>query len=163
MAASAQNEDLDGRASLDGAPLAERERAILVGVELRREQTRARGHGALSRAQAAGATLSLDDSLVELEELTRTAGAEIAGVVRQKLDQPVSATFIGRGKVEELKELCQETGANLIIFGDELLPSQQRNLENALQLKIVDRTALILDIFAQRARTREGRRSSRIL
>ena len=156
LAAGGSGDAVDGRAAGDTTKLGQRERAVLVGVELHREQTRARSVVALSRAQAAGATLSLDDSLVELDELARTAGAEIAGVVRQKLDRPDSATFIGKGKVEELKELCQVLGADLVIFDDELAPSQQRNLENALRLKIVDRTALILDIFALRARTREG-------
>jgi GTP-binding protein HflX len=132
------------------------ERAVLVGVELRDEASRARGNGALARARGAGATLRLYDSLAELEQLTLTAGADIVGEVTQKLDHPDPATFIGKGKVEELKELVQETRADLVIFDDELTPSQQRNLENALRVKIVDRTALILDIFAQRAHTREG-------
>jgi GTP-binding protein HflX len=105
---------------------------------------------------AAGATLTMEDSLAELEQLARTAGADIAGVLTQRLDTPDPATFIGKGKVEELKDLRQATDADLVIFDEELTPSQQRNLENALQVKIVDRTALILDIFAQRARTREG-------
>jgi GTP-binding protein HflX len=96
------------------------------------------------------------DSLAELEQLARTAGAEIAGLITQKLDTPDPATYLGKGKVDELKEMRQENEADLVIFDDELTPSQQRNLENALQVKIVDRTALILDIFAQRARTREG-------
>src|SRR5687768_13802360 len=155
----------DGGVAVDGAPDATKrgegvettagaERAILVGAEVWRES--GRGAGATSRARTAGATLSAADSLAELERLALTAGAEVCGVLVQKLDRPEPATFLGKGKVEELKDLRLETGADLVIFDVELTPSQQRNLENALQIKIVDRTALILDIFAQRARTREG-------
>ena len=147
----------DGRRSnglIDLTP--QPERAVLIGVDLYRETPRDKSVDAHARARNAGATLAMEDSLAELEELARTAGAEIVGVLTQKLDRPEPATFIGKGKVEELKELCLEQDADLVIFDDELTPSQQRNLENALKLKIVDRTALILDIFAQRARTREG-------
>jgi GTP-binding protein HflX len=142
----------DGMIDLTPRP----ERAILVGVELHRETLRGRNVAARTAAARAGATLSMADSLAELEQLARTAGAEIVGVITQKLDTPDPATFAGKGKVEEIKDLRQESQADLIVFDDELTPSQQRNLENALQVKIVDRTALILDIFAQRARTREG-------
>ena len=131
------------------------ERAILVGADLRHPGVRGRTEQA-DRRRAAGATLSFEDSLEELEELARTAGAEVAGRLTQKLDHPDPATFLGKGKVEELRDLVAEQRADLVIFDEELTPSQQRNLENALKLKIVDRTALILDIFAQRARTREG-------
>ena len=127
------------------------ERALLVGADLRRVGPQGRGRG-----RRDGATLTAEDSLLELEQLADTAGAEVVGALLQKLDRPDPATFVGKGKVEELKTLRQETGADLVIFDDELTASQQRNLENALQIKIVDRTALILDIFAQRARTREG-------
>ncbi|HEX2516141.1 MAG TPA: GTPase HflX [Chloroflexota bacterium] len=149
------------------------ERAVLVGVDLRQPQARSRDEsapngtpsGVLSGTQdgappgapgGSGATLSAADSLAELEQLAWTAGAEVVGTLTQRLGRPDSATFLGKGKVEELRALVQETGANLVIFDEELTPSQQRNLENALRLKIVDRTALILDIFAMRARTREG-------
>ena len=131
------------------------ERAILVGADLRHPGVRGRTEQAVRR-RAAGATLSAEDSLEELEELARTAGAAVAGRIMQKLDHPDPATFIGKGKVEELRDLIAAEGADLVIFDEELTPSQQRNLENALKLKIVDRTSLILDIFAQRARTREG-------
>src|SRR5688500_18771021 len=131
------------------------ERAILVGADLRHPGVRGRTDQA-SRRRAAGATLSPEDSMAELEELARTAGAEVAGRLMQKLDHPDPATFLGKGKVEELRDLVAEQRADLVIFDEELTPSQQRNLENALKIKIVDRTALILDIFAQRARTREG-------
>lgn len=149
------------RQSADGSSSTQTvERAVLVGAELRHDSAPGKSDGehgsAADRARAAGATLSAEASLAELEQLARTAGATIAGALVQKLERPHPATFLGKGKVEELKALRQETGADMVIFDDELTPSQQRNLENALQVKIVDRTALILDIFAQRARTREA-------
>ena len=97
------------------------------------------------------------DSLKELAQLAETAGAEVLGMTWQKRDRPDSALFIGRGKVQEISLLRQEKNANLIIFDDELSPAQQRNLEKALGVKVLDRTALILDIFAQRARSHEGK------
>jgi GTP-binding protein HflX len=95
--------------------------------------------------------------VAELAELARTAGAEVVGQAIQKLDQPNAATYIGKGKVEQVASECREAEANVVIFDDELSPSQQRNLEKALGTKVIDRTALILDIFATRAHTREGR------
>lgn len=139
-----------------GSTTAGAERAILVGVELRQPLARSRDGSAPHDGRASGASLGVDDSLAELEQLAWTAGAEVAGTLTQKMDHPDGTTFLGKGKVEELRSLCAETGADLVIFDEELTPSQQRNLENALKIKIVDRTALILDIFAQRARTREG-------
>lgn len=118
--------------------IASRERALLVGVE--------RPSG-----------WSVSDSLQELAQLSETAGAEVLGAVTQKKDRPDPAYFIGKGKLDELRLLRQEQGANLIIFDDELSPAQQRNLEQTLGIKIIDRTALILDIFAQRARSHEGK------
>jgi GTP-binding protein HflX len=100
---------------------------------------------------------SLEGSLAELGELARTAGAEIVGSVTQRLSTPTPATFVGRGKLEEIASLRADTDYDLVIFDDELSPAQQRNLERALGVKVVDRTALILDIFAGRARTHEGR------
>ncbi len=97
------------------------------------------------------------DSLVELGELARTAGAQVVGSTSQRLEHPNSATYIGKGKLEEVVEEARHLGANTVIFDDELSPSQQRNLERAIGAKVIDRTALILDIFAMRARTREGR------
>lgn len=99
----------------------------------------------------------MEDSLEELAELANTAGAEIVGVGTQKLDNPVPATFIGPGKAEEFAEVCRLDKVDTIIFDDELSPAQSRNLEGLFECKILDRTALILDIFAQRARTREGK------
>lgn len=97
------------------------------------------------------------ESLDELAELARTAGAVVVGRTSQHLRHPNPATYIGKGKLEEVIEGVRESGANVVIFDDELSPSQQRNLENALGVKVIDRTALILDIFATRARTKEGR------
>lgn len=98
----------------------------------------------------------LDDSLAELAQLARTAGAEVVGSLTQRLDRPTAAYLIGKGKLEELSSLKDEVGYNLVIFDEELSPAQQRNIERALGVKIIDRTALILDIFAKRAQTREG-------
>jgi GTP-binding protein HflX len=111
----------------------------------------------LVAADLHGALLPADQSLDELAELARTAGAEVVGRTTQKLEHPNVATYIGKGKLEELKEARGQADANVVIFDDELSPSQQRNLERALDVKVIDRTALILDIFATRAQTAEGR------
>jgi GTP-binding protein HflX len=95
-------------------------------------------------------------SLEELAQLALTAGADVVGRSVQRLERPTSAYYVGRGKVQELASLSHRLGYGTIIFDDELSPSQQRNLEDALQIKVLDRTALILDIFAQHAHTREG-------
>src|SRR2546426_9853530 len=96
-------------------------------------------------------------ALDELRELAASAGARIIGEVIQHRDRPDPATFIGKGKVEELHEEVVVEGVDVVIFDDELSPSQAKNLEEALDTKIVDRTGLILDIFARRARTKEGK------
>jgi GTP-binding protein HflX len=101
--------------------------------------------------------LPATESLTELTELANTAGAEVVGTTTQRLDHPNVATYIGKGKVDEVKEISRGLDANVVIFDDELSPSQQRNLEKSLGTKVIDRTALILDIFATRAQTREGR------
>jgi len=118
------------------------ERAVLVGLERS-------GHD----------RWALQDSLDELRELVRTAGPEVVDVITQKRDKPDAATFIGRGKAEEIAAFCQQKSANLVIFDDDLSPAQGRNLGEAFgeKVKVLDRTELILDIFAQRARTREGK------
>ncbi len=103
------------------------------------------------------ALLHAAESILELAELAKTAGAEVIGSLTQSLDHPVSATYIGKGKVQEVVEEVKRLEANVVIFDDELSPSQQRNLERELGVKVIDRTALILDIFATRAQTREGR------
>ena len=114
------------------------ERALLVGVERYGQW-------------------DVQDSLQELSQLAETAGAVVVGMTWQKRDKADAALYIGRGKVEEIALLRQTQQANLILFDDELSPAQQRNLEQAIGCKVVDRTALILDIFAQRARTYEGK------
>ncbi len=103
------------------------------------------------------ALLPAVESLQELAELAKTAGAVVVGSTTQKLEHPNVATYIGSGKVEEVVLERKRLEANVVIFDDELSPSQQRNLEKALGVKVIDRTALILDIFATRAQTREGR------
>ena len=98
---------------------------------------------------------SVEESLEELAFLARTAGAEVVSTISQRLDKH-SHRYLGTGKLEELKLLLSEGDCSLAIFDDELTPTQQRNLENALEIKVIDRTALILDIFSRHASTREG-------
>jgi GTPase len=98
-----------------------------------------------------------DDELGELEELARTAGVEPVARLVQHRSQPDTRTYVGKGKLEELKESYKATGSEVLLVDDELSPSQQRVLENALQARVVDRTQLILDIFAQHAVTAEGK------
>lgn len=100
---------------------------------------------------------SVEDSLEELALLVVTAGAEVTGALVQRLQKPTPAYYLGKGKVNELSNLKSEVGYDVVIFDDELSPTQQRNLEQALEVKVIDRTALILDIFAKRAQTHEGR------
>jgi len=97
------------------------------------------------------------DSMDELAELATTAGGQVVGDGVQKLEAPVGRTFIGKGKAEEFARACREQDVDTVVFDDELSPAQARNLEQAFNCKILDRTTLILDIFAQRARTREGK------
>lgn len=103
-----------------------------------------------------GEVKKAEDSLIELAELTQTAGGEVVGQMIQPLEAVNKRTYLGKGKVEELKALIEEVGAQAVIADDELAPSQIRNLEEALGVKVLDRALLILDIFAQRAATREG-------
>jgi GTPase len=97
------------------------------------------------------------DSLAELGELAQTAGGEIMGDGTQKMESPSPATFIGKGKAEEFAALCKRQEVDTVIFDDDLSPAQTRNLEKIFDCRIMDRTALILEIFSQRARTREGK------
>jgi len=97
------------------------------------------------------------DSLEELSELAATAGGEVVGDGIQKLETPNAASFIGKGKAGEFAAYCKQNNIDTVIFDDELTPAQSRNLEKIFNCKILDRTSLILDIFAQRARTREGK------
>lgn len=99
---------------------------------------------------------NIEESLDELKELVKTADATVVGRLVQNREAFHSATYIGKGKIEELKELALETGATGIVCDDELSPAQIRNLEEALDLKIMDRTLVILDIFSKRALTKEG-------
>ena len=119
-----------------------RERAFLVGVDLYQQKN----------------FLSLEDSLSELALLSDTSGLDVVGALTQKLDRPHVKTYIGPGKVDELKMLVEETVSQVVIFDDELSPRHQRELQEALgrNVKVLDRTALILDIFAQHAHTSEG-------
>ena len=100
---------------------------------------------------------TVDDSLEELKQLADTAGATVIKKFVQKRPKPDPAFYIGRGKVQELALYAQQENIDLCIFDDELSPAQQRNIENVMGIRILDRTALILDIFAQRARTNEGK------
>ena len=96
-------------------------------------------------------------SIDELEELSHTAGADVIGKIIQKRDRPENATFVGLGKLAEIIDFCQNNEIDLIIVDSELSPSQQRNLEKLTGVRVIDRTMLILDIFAARARTSEGK------
>ena len=98
----------------------------------------------------------MEASIDELAQLANTAGAEVVGKLLQRLPVPSATHYLGKGKLDELLALQDSTNYNVAIFDDELSPRQQRNLEEALQVKVIDRAALILDIFAKRARTREG-------
>jgi GTP-binding protein HflX len=96
------------------------------------------------------------DSLDELAQLANTAGASVVGKIAQRLPNPTKVYYMGKGKLDELVSLKDDTGYDLVIFNDELSPLQQQKLEEALQVKVIDRAALILDIFARRARSHEG-------
>jgi GTP-binding protein HflX len=105
----------------------------------------------------AGARKSLDEHLKELERLADTAGAEVVGILTQQLDRPHPGTYLGKGKIDELKTMVGERNVSLIIFDDELSPSQGKNIEDMVGTRVVDRAELILDIFATRARSSEAR------
>lgn len=98
-----------------------------------------------------------DISLDELEELAETAGAEVVGRMSQKRDKPDSGTFLGSGRLEELGDFCKSNEVDLVIADSELAPAQLRNIEKATDVRVIDRTTLILDIFAERARSNEGK------
>jgi GTP-binding protein HflX len=103
-----------------------------------------------------GSVQDAENSLAELALLAETAGSEVLEAIFQRRQSPDPATYVGRGKVEAIKEIVQATGADTVICDGELAPGQLRNLEDRLKVKVVDRTALILDIFAQHAKSREG-------
>ena len=117
------------------------ERAVLVGVELPSNNHK----------------ISLEYSLEELERLAQTAGAQVAQKFTQQLRSVSPATLVGRGKVEEIHASVCELHPDLVIFDEDLTPAQQRNLESAFKVRVIDRSQLILDIFAQRARSNEGK------
>jgi GTP-binding protein HflX len=125
---------------IDVRPKKNQERALLIGLE-----------------QDGVSKWDLRDSMEELAELANSAGAEVVNTVTQKLQKPTAPYYIGKGKAELIKESFKDQHVTSVIFDDELSPAQGRNLENLLSRKVLDRTQLILDIFAQRARSREGR------
>ena len=108
-------------------------------------------------APATGERVPLEDSLEELRGLAATAGAQVIGVFSQNSGRVHTATLVGSGKVTEIRAFAEEQRPDLVIFDNDLTPAQQRNLESALNLRVIDRTQLILDIFAQRAQSREGK------
>lgn len=117
------------------------ERALLVGAPVKRSNSR---H-------------AMDEHLEELGRLADTAGADVIGSLTQQIDRPNPATYLGKGKIEELRARTQDEGATLVIFDDELSPSQGKNIEDAIGQRVMDRAELILDIFATRARSHEAR------
>ena len=104
-----------------------------------------------------GARRAVDDHLRELEELVDTAGAVVVGEMTQQIDRPHPGTYLGSGKIEELRDRVGDAGATLVVFDDELSPSQGKNIEDAIGRRVMDRAELILDIFATRARTSEAK------
>jgi GTP-binding protein HflX len=104
-----------------------------------------------------GTVEDAENSLAELKLLAETAGSEVLEALSQRRQRPDPATYVGRGKVDDLRMAVVDTGADTVICDGELTPSQLRNLEDRVKVKVVDRTALILDIFAQHARSKEGK------
>ena len=151
----------------------ERERAFLVGLDVRtRRGSRgtvtaqaavAREAAAMQSAQAPRSNgkpsipeFDADESLAELRTLAESAGAQIVGEILQRRDRPDPATLVGAGKLEEIAGAVASVNADVLLFDHDLSPSQQRNIEKIVQRRVIDRTQLILDIFARHARTREG-------
>ena len=155
------------------------ERAVLVAVEFTGERRKLTAAARLARTAAAVSAASMHDgdssdsspvtepatpatdldfgaSLAEFEELARSAGAEVAATLVQRRPRPDPATLVGGGKLDEIEGVIASTGADLVLFDHDLSPSQLRNLEARLPCRVIDRTQLILDIFARHARTREG-------
>ena len=116
------------------------ERAILVGVKLRK-----------------GLMHEVEDSLAELEQLAETAGMEVVGEIVQTRESPNPTYFVGQGKLKELQVQTEELRADAAIFDEDLTPAQTRNIEEALDIVVIDRTGLILEIFKQRAQQRKPR------
>ncbi len=157
----------------------ERERAFLVGLDVRtRGRTGAKGTVTAQAAAARGAAamqpksvtgspaksngkpsipeFDADESLAELRTLAESAGAKVVGEILQRRDRPDPATLIGAGKLEEVAGAAASVDTDVLLFDHDLSPSQQRNIEKIIQRRVIDRTQLILDIFARHARTREG-------
>jgi GTP-binding protein HflX len=142
------------------------ERAFLVGLDYKRRKPSSIAAQAKASKKSPGEvgesaterlfTFSAEESMAELHELATSAGAEVVGEVLQSRDKPDPATVVGKGKLEEIKGAAGMSDADLILFDHDLSPSQQRNIENELDRRVIDRTQLILDIFARHARTREG-------
>ena len=124
---------------IETRPQKTQERALLIGLE-----------------KEGVSKWDLQDSLDELRELANSAGAEVIDTVTQKLQKPTAPYYIGRGKAESIKDSCRDRQVTSVIFDDELSPAQGRNMENLFARKVLDRTQLILDLFAPRARSREG-------
>ncbi len=162
-----------GTAAVEKEP--ERERAFLVGIDVRTRGRSPRGavtaQASAARdaaAQTAPATstrsngkpsipeFDADESLAELRTLAESAGAKVVGEILQRRDRPDPATLIGGGKLEEIAGAAASADADVLLFDHDLSPSQQRNIERIIQRRVIDRTQLILDIFAKHARTREG-------
>lgn len=149
--------DCRTRSGSDGR--AENEREPRAGQTLTSGQRAARNANLSASEEAKSARspkFSAEESLAELRELAVSAGAEVAGEFLQSRDRPDPATLIGRGKLEEIAGVAASAQAGLVIFDHDLTPSQQRNVESVVKVRVVDRTQLILDIFARHARTREG-------
>jgi len=130
------------------------ESALLVGAQLKRPTNRSSGNG-VSAGVRGGDIMA--EHLAELERLADTAGAVVVGRVTQQIERPNPATYLGKGKIEELSAAVQERGATVVIFDDELSPAQGKNIEDAIGRRVVDRAELILDIFATRARSSEAK------
>jgi GTP-binding protein HflX len=164
-----------GRAASPPAPAQEKERAFLVGLDCRTRprqkpdakgaRVRPSGQASAAREGAGGSGASkappipeftAEESLDELRSLASSAGAGVAGQFLQRRDRPDPATLIGRGKLEEIAGAAASVSADLLLFDHDLTASQLRNIEKVVNIRVIDRTQLILDIFARHARTREG-------
>jgi len=162
------------RATAPGRVTAGQELAVLVAVEFTGQRRRLTAAARLARDAAAvsietnpsandaeshreaSGGLDFDSSLAEFEELARSAGAQIAATLVQRRARPDAATLVGQGKLEEIAGVVASTGAEVVLFDHDLTPSQLRNLEAKVPCRVIDRTQLILDIFARHARSREG-------
>jgi GTP-binding protein HflX len=164
-----------GRVSLGTAASPERERAFLVGLDVRSRRAKGSvtaqaaaareaaqntaskdGVGSRSNGKPTIPEFDADESLAELRTLAESAGAGVVGEILQRRERPDPATLIGAGKLEEIAGAAASVNADVLLFDHDLSPSQQRNIEKIIQRRVIDRTQLILDIFARHARTREG-------